>query len=453
MKKSTHKCNVCGYVSLGYFGRCPECGAFGSMQEVVEEVESRISGKNKKDNKAISLKEVESFSGNRIFTGIKEFDRVMGGGIIRDSVSILTAKPGAGKSTLLLQVAQALSKKGNRVLYASGEESESQIKLRALRILDEMSENLFVISSMNLENIVAEAEELDIDFLIVDSIQTITSEKLQSRAGSPTQVMEVAHVLVDLAKNPKKQRAVFIVGQMTKEDELAGVRSLEHLVDTVLLIELEDNEELRVLSAGKNRYGPAGECGFFIMKEKGMHSLDDPGSYFMTRRTEQNIVPGTALCIVKEGSRYIALEVEALASKSFMAYPSRIADCLKKERLGTLVSIIEERAGIKLFDRNVVVKSSADMKLKESASNLCAIVAIVSSIKSKGLPGSSIFIGDVGLTGELKPVPFMEQRIKEARRLGFKKIYTPRLGFKLEKDDKSEIIENYSLRELLTSIF
>lgn len=449
-RNALYKCEICGYTTTGYFGKCPECGSFGSMNQVISESDNKKTSTKKK---AKRLPSVETFSGNRIYTGIKEFDRVMGNGVVRDSVSILTAKPGAGKSTILLQVAQKFGEQGLKVLYATGEESETQIKLRAERILDDMSENVWILGSNSLEDVEGEVKEIDADVVIIDSIQTLTSDNLTSRAGTPTQVMECAHALVDLAKNPKRQRTVIIVGQMTKEDELAGVRTLEHLVDTVLLIEVEDNEELRILTATKNRYGAAYECGFFLMKEKGMISLDDPGTYFMTRRTSKDIVPGSTLCISKEGSRYIALEVEALASQSFMAYPSRISDCLKRERLNTLVSIIEERGGVKLYDKNVVVKTSGDIKLRESASNLAAIIAIISSVLKKGISTSTIFIGDVGLTGELKSVPFMEQRIKEAIRLGFTEIYTPKLNFKVQDTKGAKILECQTLRSLCESIF
>ena len=272
-KKIVYQCSKCGYISQGFFGKCPNCNSWNTLEEKEDEKDSVRNKKIKKD--ALKLKSVKSSSDERVVTSIEEFNRVMGGGIVHDSVSILTAKPGSGKSTLLMQVANDLAEKGIRVLYASGEESETQIKMRAERILNKLSDNIWVYSVNSLNSVLDQVEKIDPQFIIIDSIQTFTLDEFSQRPGTPTQTMECAYKMTEVAKNIDKPRMVFLVGQMTKQDELAGVRSLEHLVDTVLLIEGDSSEDLRSLMATKNRYGSTGEIGFFSMTEKGMISIDN----------------------------------------------------------------------------------------------------------------------------------------------------------------------------------
>ncbi|NLK44357.1 MAG: DNA repair protein RadA [Tissierellia bacterium] len=454
-KKTIYLCDKCGYESIGYFGKCPECNAWNSMKEVIVEDKKTSKGVTKAEKRPIKrLKDIVSTNSDRIVTSINEFNRVMGGGIVRDSITILTAKPGAGKSTLLLQVANDLAKIGHKVLYASGEESESQIKSRADRIIDKINPNVWVISDNSMDNVLELVEEIDPDLIIIDSIQTFTLEDFpNSRAGSPTQTMECANQLVKIAKNPNRPRAVILIGQMTKEDEIAGVRALEHLVDTVLIIEGESGEELRSLLTTKNRYGSTGEMGFFYITDKGMISIDNPSEYFMTVRDANSIMPGSAITVVKEGTRPIILEIESLVSNSFTPYPSRISECLKREQLNTLVSVIEQRAGINLFDKNVVIKTTGGIKLKEQASNLAVVMSIISSVKNLPLSNDTVFIADVGLTGELKRVPSLEIRIRELDRMGFKKVYVaPNSGVDI-KTKNTEIIKLKTLREVIYNVF
>lgn len=446
-----YKCSECGYTSPGFLGKCPECGAWGSMEETKEEKKTKSVSKTEifKSKGSKPLKDVEALEGERILTGVSEFDRVMGGGILKDSLTILTARPGAGKSTLLLQVSNILASKGKKVLYASGEESASQIRQRAKRIVENISDNLFVISTNNLVDVLDEVESLDCDFVIVDSIQTFIIPNIESRAGSPTQIMESIHMLMNMSKNESRPRAVFIVGQMTKEDSLAGVRSLEHAVDTVLLLSGETYEELRILSTTKNRYGSTGEMGFFKMDEKGLTSIDNPSEYFMTERENGRNVPGSALSVTREGTRPIILEVESLVSKSFMPYPSRVSEHLRKEQLFTLISILEERGEVPMMDKNVVVKTTGGIKLQDTASNLSVIVSIYSSLVGKPVKASSVFIADVGLTGELKVCPSIDVRISEARRMGFKHIYVPK---NIKQESKDLVKLNHIMEVLKHSI-
>ncbi len=454
MKKSSiYVCSNCGYEMVGHMGKCPECNSWGTLEE--KQVDNKKSSNKRNATKpSIRLKEVQSTNSNRIITNMEEFNRVMGGGIVRDSVTIVAARPGAGKSTLLLQVANELANTGLKVLYASGEESESQIKSRADRIINEISNNLWVISDNSMDNVLNNIHSIDPDLIIVDSIQTFTLDAFPgSRAGSPTQTMECAYELVKVAKNPHRPRAIFIIGQMTKDDEIAGVRALEHLVDTVLIIEGESGEELRSLLATKNRYGSTGEMGFFSMSDKGMLSIDNPSEYFMTKRDENCTVSGSCLTVVREGTRPIILEIESLVSDSFTPYPSRIGESLKREQLNTLVSILEQRGGIKLYDKNVVIKTTGGIRLKEQASNLAVIMSIISSVFNVGIPNDYVFISDVGLTGELKKVPSLESRLKEVDRMGFKKAFVAE-GYGRNINLKNlEVIEMKNLKDVINYVF
>ncbi|MBC8588033.1 DNA repair protein RadA [Paratissierella segnis] len=455
-KRKIYICSNCGYESVGHYGKCPECNSWNTLVETIVEEKPDAGEKGRTyAKKTISrLNEVLSTNSDRIVTNINEFNRVMGGGIVKDSVTILTAKPGAGKSTLLLHVANDLALLGYKVLYASGEESESQIKARADRILEHIHRNLWVVSDNNMDNVLNYIEETDPDLIILDSIQTFTLDEFpNSRAGSPTQTMECAYSLVKLAKNPSRPRAVFLVGQMTKEDEIAGVRALEHLVDTVLLIEGESGEELRSLLTTKNRYGSTGEIGFFNMTEKGMISIDNPSAFFITKRDKGDIVSGNSITVVREGTRAIILEVESLVSNSFTPYPSRISECMNREQLNTLISILEQRGGIKLYDKNVVIKTTGGIKLTEQSSNLAVIMSIVSSVFQVGIPNDRVFVADVGLTGELKKVPSLESRLKEVDRMGFAKAYVAKGFIKNLKLNNLEIIEMKSLKDVIDDIF
>ncbi|WFA07687.1 DNA repair protein RadA [Tissierella sp. Yu-01] len=457
MKKSSiHVCSNCGYEMVGHMGKCPECNSWGTLVEkqIDTKKNSKLSSKNSSNKPSKRLYEIESINSDRIITNMEEFNRVMGGGIVKDSVTIVAARPGAGKSTLLLQVANELATMNRKVLYASGEESESQIKARADRIINTISPNLWVVSDNSMDSVLSNIEKTDPDLIIIDSIQTFTLDSFPgSRAGSPTQTMECAYELVKVAKNPERPRAVFVIGQMTKEDEIAGVRALEHLVDAVLLIEGESGEELRSLLATKNRYGSTGEMGFFSMSEKGMLSIDNPSEYFMTKREDNNLVSGSSLTVVREGTRPIILEIESLVSDSFTPYPSRIGESMKREHLNTLVSILEQRGGIKLYDKNVVIKTTGGIRLKEQASNLAVIMSMVSSVFDVGIPNDYVFISDVGLTGELKKVPSLESRLKEVDRMGFRKAFVAEGYGKNLSIKNLEIIEKKSLRDVINYVF
>ena len=454
-KKTLYRCSGCGFESIKWLGKCPTCGSWNTLEEVVVEAKSKETKVRQASQRPIKkLFEVVSNKSDRIVTGINEFDRVMGGGIVKDSISIITARPGAGKSTLLLQISDAVAKKGYKVIYASGEESDSQIKNRADRILEKIHEDIWVLQENSLDSVLDAVEEVDPDVLIVDSIQTFTMESASpARAGSPTQTMECANSLLQIAKNEKRPRAIIVVGQMTKSDELAGLRALEHLVDTVLIIEDDNDEELRVLVSSKNRFGGI-ENGFFQMCEKGVISIDNPSEFFMTKREEDEIVSGSALTVIKEGTRAIITEIESLVSKSFTPYPTRIGETLGKDKLNTLISILEQRGGINLYDKNVIIKTTGGMKIREQGINLAVIMSIVSSIKQQGIESTVAFIADVGLTGELKKVPSIESRVKELQRMGFKKVYVAKDSFARETGFKGiQVVELKTLMNVISHVY
>ncbi|WBL15223.1 DNA repair protein RadA [Sutcliffiella sp. NC1] len=457
--KTIFTCSNCGHSHPKWQGKCDSCQSWNTLQEAVVNSKRSTSKSNQENRQGLvkpkKLSEVQTGKNDRIITGISEFNRVMGGGIVKDSITIITAKPGAGKSTLLLQVAEDVSSKGLKVLYASGEESETQIKSRADRILTGLDNNIWVVSDTSLDNVVMSIDEIDPDLIIVDSIQTfILEEYLPSRAGSPTQTMECANELTRIAKNSSRPRAILLVGQMNKNEEIAGLRALEHLVDTVLIIDGESGEELRGVTASKNRFGSTGETSFFSMIEDGMKPIENPSEYFMTQREGNMEVSGSALTVVREGTRPIIVEIESLVATTFTPYPSRISENLKREQLNTLISILEQRGGIELFNKNVVVKSTGGLQLREQSVNLAIIMSIVSSAKDKAISNDTVFIADMGLTGELKRVPSLEARLKEADRMGFKIAYVAKRSLNKKINFKNlEVIELNTLNDVIGHVF
>lgn len=455
--KTVYVCRNCGTEHPRWQGFCNNCPERNSLEEVVPERASAAKPTLAIPQRAIAVKrlaETQSVNSDRIETSFGEFNRVMGGGIVRDSITIITAEPGAGKSTLLLQVSDDIAKQGFKVLYASGEESESQIKNRADRVLKTIDQNVWVYSDNSLNNVLGSIATLDPDVIIIDSIQTFVLEEFSSRPGSPTQTMECATALLHIAKNPDRPRAVIMVGQMTKDNELAGLRALEHLVDTVLILDGEDGEELKQLSASKNRYGSTGEIGFFSMTERGLMPIDNPSEYFMTQRAADDIVSGSALTVVREGTRPIILEIESLVSHSFTTFPARIGECLKRDQLNTLISVLEQRAGIALYNKNVVIKTTGGLRIREQSANLAVVMSIVSSAKNRGIPNDTVFIADIGLTGELKKVPAMEARIRELDRMGIKHVYVAKHAIQRTARFKTiEIIPCNTLSEVIERLF
>lgn len=449
--KEKYKCSSCGHKEVKWFGQCPACKEYNTAEEF-EEKESYIpinKIKTKSTKEAKLLKDIKENKDKRLITNIPEFDRVMGGGIVSDSISIMTAPPGAGKSTICLQICDRIIDLGKNVLYASAEESSSQIKARASRLNIKNLDKIWILDDSNLDLVIKEIENKDIDFFILDSVNAFyLNEYLPSRPGNPTQVLGCAEAIRTVTKSNSKPISCIMIGQMTKEDELAGSRALEHLVDTYLRLEGERDDTLRILMTVKNRFGNTDESGFFNMTEEGLECIENPSEYFMTEREEP--VVGSALTVLREGSRPIVTEIESLVSNSFTPYPSRIGDSLRKDQLNTLISILEQRASINMFNKNVVIKTGGNLKLKDTSSNLAILMSIISSFYKKPLDLKTVFIADVGLTGELKKIPNIEQRLKELDRRGYEKVYISKNSLKKPLTlEKLKIIECNNIKEVI----
>ena len=449
--KKVYQCKNCGHSQSVWAGQCPSCKKWGSLIETTVK-ETKSSQKVIFDeNEAKRLKDIEINQAERIKSTYKEFDRALGGGLVRDSVSILTARPGAGKSTLLLQLSKSYADNGLKVLYISGEESQSQIKSRAKRIMDTEPNNLWILSTNSMDLAIREIENKDADIIILDSIQTFALEEFDNKQGSPTQTIEVAGRAVEIAKNPEKKRAFIMVGHMTKSGEMAGLRTLEHLVDTVLILDGSPDENLRVLTSSKNRFGRTGEIGLFSMDEEGLVEIENPSEYFISQRNEW--VEGAAIGVSKEGSRLLEVEIESLVSKSFMPYPQRIGDSLRRDDLNTLISILQERAGLNLYDMNVIIKTTGGLKLSEPAVNLAIIMSIASSLLKKPISDKFVFIAEVGLTGELKKVPQIKNRVKELERLGYERVYIARNSIDKKEFFAIDIRDFANIKEVIKDVF
>lgn len=424
--KTIYRCPECKeYTSPKYFGKCPSCGKWVTPieEDNLPEVKKTNSKVSKGEDKSEQLNKVITTGRPRIKTNISEFDRVFGGGIVVDSVNILGAPPGTGKSTLLLQVSEALGRQGYKVVYVSGEESKEQIKERGDRILTEISDNVHILSDTSMDNTIETIRIVDADFVIIDSIQVMELLSLDSSPGSITQVKEIGKVLNDMAKRSDKPRAIIVISQLTKADELKGPRDFEHLVDGVFYLEAEEYNELRRLYSTKNRFGSTGEVGIFEMDSVGLVPIDNPSQYFITERDEEEIT-GSALTVVKEGTRPILMEIESAVTDSYTPYPSRVSECLRKDQLSTLIAILEQ-SNIKFFDKNVIVKTTGAVKITEPSANLAVLMTIASSRHKKPLPTKTIFLGEVGLAGDIKKINNLDIRIKEADRMGFEEIVIP----------------------------
>lgn len=453
-KRRRYVCSSCGQVETGWTGKCPACGEWGTMEEQV--IDTSISGKTRgnadRDERvmpALALSRVPSATSDRLDTGFQEVNRVLGGGLVKDSVTMVTARPGAGKSTLLLQLAEKLARRGLTTLYASGEESPSQIKGRADRIFDRLPDKVYLIATNSMDRVEEEVRRLKPQLLVLDSVQTFEKRDFAQRAGTPTQTLAVADAVVSLSKSSPRPMASFIVGHMTKSGEMAGLRTLEHLVDTVLFLEDGYDDRLRMLRASKNRFGYTGEVGLFQMGEKGMEEVKDPYALFLTKRDKP--VAGAAISLQREGSRMIPIEIEALVSTAYEAYPSRIGDTIKRDQLNTLIAILEQKAGLLLSGKNVVLKATGGLVIKEKVCDLPILVAIASSLKNAPIDSRDVFLAEVGLTGDLKKVDGLDQRLKELSRLGFRRAFVPAFTEE-EKRDGLEVVPCRTIGDVLNRV-
>ncbi|HEM4971777.1 TPA: DNA repair protein RadA [Streptococcus suis] len=449
-KKTTFVCQSCEYHSPKYLGRCPNCGSWSSFVEEVEVAEvknERVSLTGEK-TRPMKLNEVSSIQVARTKTNMEEFNRVLGGGVVPGSLVLIGGDPGIGKSTLLLQVSTQLSTIGT-VLYVSGEESVQQIKLRAERLGDIDSE-FYLYAETNMQSIRTEIEKIKPDFLIIDSIQTIMSPDISSVQGSVSQVREVTNELMQIAKT--NNIATFIVGHMTKEGTLAGPRTLEHMVDTVLYFEGERQHTFRILRAVKNRFGSTNEIGIFEMQSQGLVEVLNPSEVFLEERLDG--ATGSAIVVTMEGTRPILAEVQALVMPTMFGNAKRTTTGLDFNRASLIMAVLEKRAGLLLQNQDAYLKSAGGVKLDEPAIDLAVAVALASSYKDKPTNPQECFIGEIGLTGEIRRVNRIEQRINEAAKLGFTKVYAPKnslTGIKVPKE--ITVIGVTTIGEVLQKVF
>jgi len=403
-KKSIYECIECGYKSAKWMGKCPACGSWESFIEVNEEKEKKPASKKAE---ILKFNEIQKDDITRFSSKDSELDIVLGGGIVPGSLVLLGGSPGVGKSTLMLKLAGNLDKK---TLYVAGEESPGQIKIRAER-LDIKNKNLYLMPEIVVENIIDEIKN-GYDLVIIDSIQTIYSENITSAPGSVSQVREATFELMRVAKETKTP--VFIIGHITKEGSIAGPRVLEHMVDTVLYFEGDASKELRILRSFKNRFGPTNEIGIFEMNKNGLTSAKNR-SFF-----SKKALPGSAITVILEGTRPIVLEVQALVSESY-SIPKRSATGFDLARLNMILALLEKKLNLPLNQYDVFVNITGGIKINETAADLAIIAAIVSSFRNRPISKESVFIGEVSLVGDIREVPGIDIRLKEAANLGFKK--------------------------------
>ena len=412
-QKSVFVCGECGYETPRWMGRCPQCGSWNTIVE-----EERVSLKAPAaPSKAVPLKEVSALAGKRTPTGIGELDRVLGGGLTSGMTVLIGGSPGIGKSTLLLQCADHLAQVGP-VLYASGEESRHQIRLRADRL--GLGGEVLLLCENAVESILSEAEGRKVSFLIVDSIQTMFTEDAPSSPGSVTQIRGSAAKFTRYAK--ESGTPVFLVGHVTKEGALAGPKVLEHIVDTVLYFEGDRQEGLRLLRSEKNRFGSTNELGVFEMTDKGMAPVPDPSGLFLSAA---RTAPGCAVGCVLEGSRPLLAEVQALLCPSVYGSPRRTAVGMDVPRFNMLLAVLERRAGLRLSDKDAYLSVAGSLRLQDRGADLAAVLAVASACYDKPVPPHTAAIGEVGLTGDVRPVGQMNARLKECLRLGYTSVLVP----------------------------
>jgi DNA repair protein RadA/Sms len=420
-KRTLFECQNCGFQSPRWVGKCPSCNSWDSLIELnSEQIEylNTTSKKSPTQSKAVSITEIKSENILRSSSRSKELDLVLGGGIVPGSLTLIGGSPGIGKSTLLLKIAGNLAASGQKVLYVSGEESASQIKLRGDR-LGANAPSLYLLAEINMESIITEIEEQDYEFIVIDSIQTIYTSEVPSAPGSVTQVRAITFELMRLAK--LKSIPIFIIGHITKDGSIAGPRVLEHMVDTVLYFEGDSNSDLRLLRSFKNRFGSTNEVGIFEMNSSGLQDAKSMAERFFNK---EKLKPGSALTIMMEGSRPIVIEVQALVTPAY-ANPKRSSTGFDTNRLNMLLALLEKKLDLPFGTYDIFVNVVGGIKVQETSVDLAVIAAILSSFKERELSFKTLFIGEVSLTGEVRDVPNMLQRLKEAATQGFKNAVVP----------------------------
>ena len=431
-KKSVFFCQNCGHEENKWLGQCPMCKEWNTFVEEPVSFSKSASAKLIKDAEVVALKHVETDQEERIKTKIEELDRVLGGGIVPGSLLLVGGDPGIGKSTLLLQVCQRLCEDKHQVLYISGEESLKQIKLRANR-MGEFTEDLLLLCETNLEIVKNVIQKRKPEVVIIDSIQTMYSEEVASAPGSVSQVRESTNVFMQLAKG--LGISIFIVGHVTKEGTVAGPRVLEHMVDTVLYFEGDRHASYRILRGVKNRFGSTNEIGVFEMRQNGLVEVENPSEFMLNGKPEN--ASGSVVACSMEGTRPILIEIQALVCSSNFGMPRRTAAGTDYNRVNLLMAVLEKRVGIHLSNYDAYVNIAGGIKMNEPAVDLGIVMAIVSSYKNQPIDEKTIVFGEVGLSGEVRAVNMPEQRVAEAKKLGFDECILPQVSLDSMKDSGS----------------
>jgi DNA repair protein RadA/Sms len=447
-------CQNCGHQSRKWLGKCPDCGVWNSYAEEQERATRRESATSRsgfrlREAKPVAYQEIESQNDSRVSSGITEFDRVLGGGIVPGSLILIGGEPGIGKSTLLAQVADKLSAQGMKILYVAGEESEGQIKLRGER-LGIHAENLYLLPETNLENIFDQIERMKPGAIIVDSIQTVFSSSIESAPGSVSQIREVAGQFLLLSKD--RNIPVFLIGHVTKDGTIAGPKALEHIVDTVLYFEGERHHNHRVVRATKNRFGAANEVGVFEMTGAGLFPVTNPSEMFLQERPSG--VAGSVVTACMEGTRPVLVEIQALVSGSKYGTARRMTEGVDQNRVSLLIAVLEKRVGFHLISDDVFVNIAGGLEVDEPAADLGVVAAIASSFKNSPVDAQTVVFGEVGLTGEVRGAVQAQMRAREAQTLGFKKIIMPASNIAgLERLLGLRVVGVRSVEEALEELF
>ena len=445
--KTVYTCTECDYQSPKWLGKCPSCGAWNSFEEETytdTKVSPASPAAGASGEKAVLFRGLDIPEYMRCPTGISELDRVLGGGLVHGSVVLISGEPGIGKSTLLMQISECLGE-SRKVLYISGEESGGQLKLRAKR-LGVSGKNLYVLTETNLESILKEADKIKPDIMIVDSIQTIYDDMIKSAPGSIAQVRESALTLINRAKTDGI--SMLLVGHVNKEGGIAGPKVLEHMVDAVLCFEGEKLQSYRIIRANKNRFGSTNEIGVFEMSDKGLVEIPNPSEMLLSGRPKNT--PGNCAVCTIEGTRPIIAEIQALVSPTSFPAPRRTANGIDYNRLCLIIAVLEKRLGLKFYQNDVYMNVIGGLYLNEPASDAAIALALISSLTDKAVPDELIAIGELGLSGECRAVSNLEQRVKEAARLGFTKAVIPAKNIeKRNIDSNIELIPIHSIYEAI----
>lgn len=450
--KTIFICRSCGYQTPKWMGKCPDCGQWETLVEE-KEAGNALPVKGLPQTfaaqKPVPIDTVELAQESRLLTEIKEFDRVLGGGLVTGSLVLIGGDPGIGKSTLMLQALAGLSHRGHKVLYVSGEESISQIKMRSER-LGTMTSNLLVVSEIDLEAIMVMVNDIQPDVLVIDSIQTMFSGDLGSAPGSVSQVREATMHLMILAK--KTNIPIFLVGHVTKDGAIAGPRIMEHMVDTVLYFEGDRNHIFRILRAVKNRFGSTNEIGVFEMKEMGLTEVSNPSAVFLSERPEN--APGSIVTASMEGTRPILIEIQGLAGSTSFGTPRRTILGLDPNRVALIVAVMEKKLGLNLMGQDIFMNVAGGVKVAEPAVDMGIIAAVASSFLDKSIDADSVVLGEVGLTGEVRAISHADIRLAEIRKMGFLRCLLPKSNLKQVSHTKGiDIIGISNIQEAMEILF